>query len=101
MTRNRKNSTVRPFRCGGLDKSCPEFICPNHTEGQGQGARKPVAIDRNLGDTGTADALDLVSGQSDSPKSTDSDDDHIVEATIRYSKPAITAPDSPSSNFSH
>ena len=32
----------------------------------------------------TPEVLDIISERSDSPKSTDSDDDHIVEAAIRY-----------------
>ena len=64
--------TYGGFRCGGLDKGYPEFICPSHAEGQ------------RTDDTGTmTEALDILSERSESPRSTDSDDDHIVEAAIR------------------
>ena len=85
-----KDFTVRGFRCGGLDKSCPEFICASHAEVQRTDKTvgpSSIAIGGNLDDTGTPDIL---SERSESPKSTDSDDDHIVEAAIRYLKATFT-----------
>ena len=85
-----KDFTVRGFRCGGLDKSCPEFICASHAEVQRTDktvGSSSIAIGGNLDDTGTPDIL---SERSESPKSTDSDDDHIVEAAIRYFKATFT-----------
>lgn len=79
--------TYGGFRCGGLDKGYPEFICPSHAEGQRTDetvASSTVLIHERLDDTGTmAEAPDILSEPSESPRSTDSDDDHIVEAAIR------------------
>ena len=82
------------FRCGGLNKNCPEFICPSHSEG-----RTPVRAGESSSFTnetigGTTEVLDILSERSESPKSTDSDDDHIVEAAIRYSEAKLHCPPS-------
>lgn len=75
------------IRCGGLDKSCPDFQCPSHAEGQRTGKTvelSSIAVGGRLYDTGTTtEAPNILSERSESPKSTDSDDDHIVEAAIR------------------
>lgn len=89
-----RNYTFFRFRCGGLDKSCPDFQCPSHAEGQRTGKTvelSSIAVGGRLYDTGTTtEAPNILSERSESPKSTDSDDDHIVEAAIRYFRATFT-----------
>lgn len=71
------------IRCGGLNKNCPEFICPSHSEGRMTDQAGGSSSIANETTGATPEVLDIISERSESPKSTDSDDDHIVEAAIR------------------